>query len=657
MKITINLTRLRIDHEISKEHYYESDEEERYKDDVEHILLEELIDVDLTPIKYCQKLRRLDLIGKFEFLDLTSLGSCKALEELVIQSSKLNSIDLSPLSTCSSLESVEIELSTDIPRYDHHPPKKPQSIDLSPLSTCKELKELKFAGNPETIDLSPLVHCTELQRIELNFYQLHSIDLEPLSNCNSLISMKLSLGASEFLQATGIPNPPNLESLALRISEKFGTNLSPLRLCTKLQKLKLGGSFKSINLSPLRLCAQLEEFDLQSSELKRINLKPLRSCKNLKTLTLFNARLEKIDLSPISKCQDLRKISLRYCNLQSIDLTPLETLQNLEEFSLDGNDIEIIDLYPLATCSNLQIISLKRNKIQKIDTSCFNSHPKLDIIGIDERNIETTPAVYDITHQILSSDPELRKRLYFDKWRVVKTWLDTELFKILEPGFYYYSEKRLEEFKIQSNIIESWSSIYDFVQLMKGTPEYIQLTNGILKRLGLKHLGIIDRDLTDVFLSTSRDMSFDNIRRLVEPHVVEAISQQIDRMGTTIGIDIVEITKYGELAKRIPDINNLRKKEVEWIISQKQVPKSLSEISLSAYGFDIVTAHDPFQRDSERKESFVDRMFGNSIMETFLKIVDELGIVRSSKLKGKPYVTSMSEECKKYILDQAFSSE
>ena len=682
-----------------KEEYYRSTEHDVVDEDVEEIDLSGrgIISIDLSPLINCTNLQTLNLSqNQLSSIDLAPLGSCTNLKKLILSHNCLRDIDFSSFSRCTNLQKIDISSSCL------------RKIELSPLRACTNLQSL-IIGNSgryglRHINLEPLSSCTMLQVFWLENRTiedtLRSINLAPLSNCTQLRIFELigevknrNIDISPFSACT------NLQSLVINGSELVTIDLSPLRSSTGLEKLVIvGNRLKTIDLSPLSACTDLQKLHLYSNQLRIVDLSPLATCTNLTELLLFDNRLKTIDLSPLSSCTHLHTLRLDVNQLKAIDLSPLATRTNLTELLLSRNQLKTIDLSPLSACTDLQKLHLYNNQLQTIDLSplatCTNltglllfnnqlqsinlnplktctklekldlkynglqtldlspvsSFSSLDMSWIDKKKTKVKLGTIDVTPGVLTLDDEYTS---FSDYITLTTWLDTELFKILAPSAYYDNLKRIKEYNIDSESIESWSSIYDFVELVKGTSRYIELTNGILRRLGLEYLGIIDKDLTDLFLSTSRDMSLDDVRCFVEPEVARTISQQIDNKGTTIGLDVAKASKFGELAKRIQDILSLRTKEVEWILSQKLKLDSLDEIVHSAYGFEVISAHDVFQRQDQRNAY---PYFDSSIVNAFMKIVKNLNIKGASKLKGKPYVTSISEECKKYITQQAFFS-
>ncbi len=69
-----------------------------------------LKEIDLTPLKYCSKLNKLNLHDNYlNRLDLTPLESCKELKVLWLHNNELESIDLSPVSKLPELKRIGLD--------------------------------------------------------------------------------------------------------------------------------------------------------------------------------------------------------------------------------------------------------------------------------------------------------------------------------------------------------------------------------------------------------------------------------------------------------------------------------------------------------------------------------------------------------------------
>jgi len=90
--------------------------------------------------------------------------------EIDLSDRGITDIDLSPLRSCNNLRRLLLNSNALT------------SVDLTPISTCKDIRELRLRQNDlQSIDLTPLRHCVNLVLIDLKSNQLQHIDLAPLS--------------------------------------------------------------------------------------------------------------------------------------------------------------------------------------------------------------------------------------------------------------------------------------------------------------------------------------------------------------------------------------------------------------------------------------------------------------------------------------------
>jgi hypothetical protein len=94
----------------------------------------------------------------------------------------------------------------------------------------------------------------------------------------------------------------------------------------------------------------------------------------------------------------------------------------------------------------------------------------------------------------------------------------------------------------------------------------------VLEGLGLKWLGLIDADPREV-MAVLRDS------RTRREAMVELVCRQVDRGGTTIGLDVERMTEHRELAARVQRVLELRRREMEAVEVSVSSPE---EVDLSA---------------------------------------------------------------------------
>ncbi len=171
---------------------------------------------DLRPIARFTALRKLNLLGRREVVDISLLAQLKNLREVYLGNTAV--ADLSPLSVLAELRILNFR-STNV-------------TDLSPLSNTTSLKELSCAFAPLR-DLSPILDLPNLESLSIDLAQVP--DLSTLTGIRKLKDLSIAMpkpaeGAWSF---EGLAALKGLRTLGLG-----GTNFSDLRLLIPLKKLE-----------------------------------------------------------------------------------------------------------------------------------------------------------------------------------------------------------------------------------------------------------------------------------------------------------------------------------------------------------------------------------------------------------------------------------
>jgi Leucine-rich repeat (LRR) protein len=480
--------------------------------------------------------------------DLEFEKSSTAIE---IESPDIVKIDLSPLEFATSLRTLGIKAF------------RLSSIDLSPLRFCSELEELSLLIiKLENIDLAPLSTCALLRKVEISsavrppgiFHShLHEIDLSPLSSISNLEELTVSLNRVRFLDLAPISACTKLWSLDLYRNHLQELDLTPLSSCTSLRELNLGGNpFENIDLSGLDDCTNLETLLLTRTKLRRVDLSPLSSCESLRELYLRENRLRSINLSPLCSCKKLEQIELKRNQLRSLNLKPLRECTNLESLDLEGNNLKKLDLSPLASCHAFQTLDVRENPIQVLDVTPLVPNPNFDIL--------------------------LREDI------PVTTWFGTPFpartFSIYPHRVYQPPAPA-----------ESWEFLHRIVNIPHAMS--IPVQSYILNALELDAYGLIDEDISEFLVSIPPETPLDDARESIQSFAIERICHQIDKGGTTIGIDVeVLAPEVGEIALRMDRIIELRISEMKkvkiWKAGEKHVNYDISQLAFTAHGFLLI---------------------------------------------------------------------
>ena len=124
---------------------------------------------DLEVLKYCTKVKYLDIGHNECITDLSVVNYMPDLEVLIIAMNPLG--DLSPLANCKHLEYLELFYSN--------------TDDLSPLAGVKTLKHLNVGHCPYLTDISP-IYDLDLDRLYLGVYQLCPVPPEQVAHYREL---------------------------------------------------------------------------------------------------------------------------------------------------------------------------------------------------------------------------------------------------------------------------------------------------------------------------------------------------------------------------------------------------------------------------------------------------------------------------------------
>lgn len=128
-----------------------------------------IYDGELEFLKYCPKIKYLDVGHNETLKDLSFVRYLPDLEVLIIAMNPLG--DLSPLADCENLEYLELFYS--------------YITDLSPLANLKNLKHLNVGHCPQLRDISP-IYGLELERFYLGHYQYCPVPAEQVDHYRAL---------------------------------------------------------------------------------------------------------------------------------------------------------------------------------------------------------------------------------------------------------------------------------------------------------------------------------------------------------------------------------------------------------------------------------------------------------------------------------------
>ena len=529
---------------------------------------------------------------------------------------------------------TEIELT---PRVFDFPQIRPRAfIDLTDLQSCTNMQSLNIWNFVlSSIDLSALISCTNLQSLRLSGGLWNPIDLSPLRSCKDL--RELSLIGHYFKHI----------------------DLSPLKACVSLQTLKLSKDIRNINLDPISSLVNLQTVSLEG-QFESISLESLGSCVHLRHLNM-NGLLRTLDLSPLHRCTELQVLDLGNNRLRDLDLKPLHSCTRLRELHLKSIGLENLDLTPLETCASLRLIDLEQNGLVSLDLSPLCSCPRLVKLYLhNNRNLEEL----DITPlQFLQGLEELRfHRTQSSKLTAWVKWV----FPIDQSNGEFFFPFILRWASDQNRISgsdditlsppapeDSWELLYKISWIPKSYS--IPVQDYIQRALRLNNFGFIDSDMSGILHSIPPYTSLDVARGILLPQLTERIGEQIERGGTTIGLKVDDFWNIREIATKVKEIYELRDAEMKQITIfrfvsdywSKHVGRyDMSELSLTAYGFDILSNLGLLKRQ------IMDKHF-DKIKKTLNEIGYEMEVVEVDEPKDVPEPKNkvwMSDAMMNYIL-------
>ena len=442
-------------------------------------------------------------------------------------------------------------------------------LDLEPLRKCKQLRVLSLTDlGFENLDLSPLEDCLNLHTITIsNTINPYVIVLDKKDKPNY---QRLFIGHIKHIDLTPLANLKNLRVLKLHGLQTGTIDLNPLKHCPCFEEIEISGSvmlnkegvIKNLDLVPLSECNNLQVIKLSLLDTKSINLQPLRKCIKLREITIegypssyrvefegynkrvFNpeddeeydsiyreldlGRAAEIDLSFFTCFPYLEKLNLNNYNLNEIDFTLLSNCRHLSELYLIGNGSYTIDLTP-ARYLPMDVIELSTEKIDTRQTDPFVLSQRTASL-LNEENYEKLP-----TPKGYSDLPILRDH----QWSCSEPILLSSMSAI---KFY------------QAELTKYNEAPWKFLHLLQCMPNV----------LGIHPIGLYDGD-AKILLEKLLSIYQPDKEDVVVEILIKEMTKQIDRGGTTIGIDLGD-NAYPEFLLKLDRIIELRESEMNNVI-------------------------------------------------------------------------------------------
>lgn len=297
--------------------------------------------VDLTPIKNCKKLEKLDLSSQFSSLEYRELSDISPLANLTnLKVLRLKSNDIQDVSVLKNLTNLE--------ELDLFGNRKIKSIEgFEKLTNLKKL----FLNRTRSIkDITALKECKNLQQLSIQGNKVDNIDaLKDHKNLE-----KLDISSNNIKDITAISSSVNLTEL-LASGNKI-ENLSAIKDLVNLKALHISEN-KISDISSLEKLTNLTDLDLSNNPIFSIDV--LKNLTKLTELKLVRANNVK-DFSAISYLKNLEDLDIISSGVK--DISFLNGLDKIDEMSLQYNDIT--DPKPLENLKAIRELKLGGNKIK-----------------------------------------------------------------------------------------------------------------------------------------------------------------------------------------------------------------------------------------------------------------------------------------------------
>lgn len=372
--------------------------------------------VDLTPIKNCKKLEKLDLSSQYstsQYKELSDISPLANLTNLKVLKLKTNDIqDVSVLKNLINLEELDLFGNRKIKSIEGFEKltklkilllNRTRSIkDITPLKECKNLQQLSIQGN-KVDNIDALKDHKNLEKLDISSNNIK--DLTAISSSVNLTELLASGNKIENILA--IKDLVNLKTL--HISENKISDISSLEKLTNLTDLDLSNNPIS-SVDALKNLTKLTELKLvRANNVK--DFSAISYLKNLEDLDIISSGVK--DISFLNGLDKIDEMSLQYNDIT--DPKPLENLKAIRELKLGGNKIkdasfvknlrsrfnvaiemggQEIEIESSKSLVKNPIVDQKGNKLDiKENSKAKNNKENIEILNFDKLNYGDTVKV------------------------------------------------------------------------------------------------------------------------------------------------------------------------------------------------------------------------------------------------------------------------
>jgi Leucine-rich repeat (LRR) protein len=256
-----------------------------------------LSDLDNASLQGLEEIPSLELVNlsHTDVDDVRSLAGCRALKELMLQSSVVTDVGIIGLERIAMLEVLNLTHCSHI-------------TSVTSLRHCTALRELVLDGTRVTdAGIAGLECIVTLTTLSLAF-------------CNSITSV------------SSLRYSPSLRELDISSTRVMAAGIEGLDEIGTLQCLKAGG-WAQLDASTLRRCQSLLEVDLSDSDATDAVLDALADVSTLETLSLSRCR-EVHDVSALARSVSLYRLDLEGSAVCDAGIAGLEHIPSLIWLSL-----------------------------------------------------------------------------------------------------------------------------------------------------------------------------------------------------------------------------------------------------------------------------------------------------------------------------------
>lgn len=563
--------------------------------------------VDLTPIKNCKKLEKLDLSSQYstsQYKELSDISPLANLTNLKVLKLKTNDIqDVSVLKNLINLEELDLFGNRKIKSIEGFEKltklkilllNRTRSIkDITALKECKNLQQLSIQGN-KVDNIDALKDHKNLEKLDISSNNIK--DITAISSSVNLTELLASGNKIENILA--IKDLVNLK--ALHISENKISDISSLEKLTNLTDLDLSNNPIS-SIDVLKNLTKLTELKLvRANNVK--DFSAISYLKNLEDLDIISSGVK--DISFLNGLDKIDEMSLQYNDIT--DPKPLENLKSIRELKLGGNKIkdasfvknlrsrfnvaiemggQEIEIGSSKSLVKNPIVDQKGNKLDiKENSKAKNNKENIEILNFDKLNYGDTVKVR------FGVDAEFNGNLIIKK---VKK--DNERYPVVMPDKTHIvdiedlqqTEKNEIEWKIKEKNpnVKSFSYLKDAIELIyedesKNTIKLKDITTKSSKKFNeafhaVKPKKILvgdDENLTE----TEKEEIISKVKeknpRAKKVEIVNDTVILTYKDNTQNKINLKDITQIKEV-QNIPNIPNIpedEKEDIKFIFGKNQ---------------------------------------------------------------------------------------